>query len=111
MLKYCLIIVVVIIGLVFALQDEKRYLRCDGTLESNDSIRPYELFLDITKRSPLIFWFDHEVFEAIAIVGTPDEVVDAMKQRFTDVIGRTGFSVPSLSDEQHTALLNRLREE
>jgi len=53
---------------------------------------------------------DDEVLETIAIVGTPDEVVDAMKQRFADVIGRTGFSVPSLSDEQHTALLDRLRE-
>jgi probable F420-dependent oxidoreductase len=53
---------------------------------------------------------DDEVLETIAIVGTPDEVVDAMKQRFADVIGRTGFSVPSLSDEQHTALLARLRQ-
>jgi probable F420-dependent oxidoreductase len=53
---------------------------------------------------------DDEVLETIAIVGTPDEVVDAMKLRFADVIGRTGFSVPSLSDEQHTALLDRLRQ-
>jgi len=53
---------------------------------------------------------DDEMLETIAIVGTPDEVVDAMKQRFADVIGRTGFSVPSLSDEQHTELLDRLRQ-
>ena len=53
---------------------------------------------------------DDEVLETIAIVGTPDEVVDAMKERFADVIGRTGFSVPSLSDEHQAELLNRLRQ-
>jgi len=53
---------------------------------------------------------DDEVLETIAIVGTPDEVVDAMKKRFADVIGRTGFSVPSLSDEHHAELLSRLRQ-
>ena len=50
-----------------------------------------------------------EVLEAIAIVGTPEEVIDAMHARFADVIGRTGFRVPSLSDEAHAELLDRLR--
>ena len=52
---------------------------------------------------------DDEVLETIAIVGTPEEVVDAMKARFADVIGRTGFRVPSLSDDRHAELLARLR--
>ena len=50
-----------------------------------------------------------EVLEAIAIVGTPEEVIDAMHARFADLIGRTGFRVPSLSDEAHAELLDRLR--
>jgi len=52
---------------------------------------------------------DDEVLDTIAIVGTPEEVVTAMISRFGDVIGRTGFRVPSLSDERHAELLSRLR--
>jgi probable F420-dependent oxidoreductase len=50
-----------------------------------------------------------EILNTIAIVGTPEEVVDAMKARLGDVIGRTGFHVPSLPDEQQTALINKLK--
>lgn len=50
-----------------------------------------------------------EVLETIAIIGTPEEVVDAMKARFNDVIGRTGFHVPGLSDDRLADLLARIR--
>ena len=50
-----------------------------------------------------------EILHTIAIVGAPTEVVDAMKERFGDVIGRTSFRVPSLTDEEHADLLVRLR--
>ncbi len=53
---------------------------------------------------------DDEILETIAIVGTPEEVVAAMKSRLGDVIGRTGFHVPSLPDERHAELLDQLRE-
>lgn len=53
---------------------------------------------------------DDEILETIAIVGTPEEVIDAMRTRFSDVVGRTGFRVPALSDEYQTELLNRLRQ-
>ena len=51
-----------------------------------------------------------EMVETIAIVGEPEKVVDEMKRRFGGLITRTGFDVPGLSDEQLSALLDRLRE-
>ena len=51
-----------------------------------------------------------EVLETIAITGTPIEVVKQMKQRLGDIIGRTGFFVPSLPDEEHRRLVAELRE-
>ena len=50
-----------------------------------------------------------EILHTIAIIGTPEEVVDTMKARFGDVIGRTSFRVPSLKDEEQAELLQRLR--
>ncbi|MDA0791532.1 MAG: TIGR03617 family F420-dependent LLM class oxidoreductase [Proteobacteria bacterium] len=50
-----------------------------------------------------------EVLETIAIIGTPEEVVAAMKARFNDVIGRTGFHVPHLRDDRLAELLQQLR--
>ncbi|MCB1647701.1 MAG: TIGR03617 family F420-dependent LLM class oxidoreductase [Pseudomonadales bacterium] len=50
-----------------------------------------------------------EILHTIAIVGTPGEVIKQMKQRFGDVIGRTGFYVPSLSDEENAALISELK--
>ena len=52
---------------------------------------------------------DDEVLHTIAIVGEPHEVVDKMRQRLGDVIGRTGFTVPGLSDDEHAELLARLK--
>ena len=54
---------------------------------------------------------DDEVLNTIALIGTPTEVVNAMKQRFGDVINRTGFSVPSLSDTDHADLIVQLKQE
>jgi probable F420-dependent oxidoreductase len=53
---------------------------------------------------------DDEVLHTIAIVGEPDTVIDAMKLRFGDLIGRTGFSVPGVSDDKLAGYLQRLRE-
>lgn len=50
-----------------------------------------------------------EILHTIAIVGSPTDVIDAMKARFGDLIGRTSFRVPSLTDEEHAELLQRLR--
>lgn len=52
---------------------------------------------------------DDEVLNTIAVIGTPQEVIAQMKQRFGDVISRTGFSVPSLSDEEHADLIAQLK--
>ena len=52
---------------------------------------------------------DDEVLHTIAIVGEPRDVVAKMKERLGDVIGRTGFHVPGLPDEDHAELLAELR--
>lgn len=50
-----------------------------------------------------------EVLHTIAIVGTPDEVVDTMRQRLGGVIQRTGFVVPGLPDEELQRLIARIK--
>ena len=50
-----------------------------------------------------------EMLNTIAIVGEPAAVIDTMKSRFADVIGRTAFSVPGLTDQQQAEMLGRLR--
>lgn len=50
-----------------------------------------------------------DILNTIAIVGTPDEVVVAMKDRLGDVIGRTGFHISSLPDEQQMELIAQLK--
>jgi len=52
---------------------------------------------------------DDEILHTIAIVGEPTDVIDRMKARLGDIIGRTGFHVTSLSDDDHASLLARLR--
>lgn len=52
---------------------------------------------------------DDEVLHTIAIVGEPKEVVQQMKERLGGVIGRTGFHVPGLSDDEHAEHLAELR--
>jgi probable F420-dependent oxidoreductase len=53
---------------------------------------------------------DDEVLNTIALIGTPTEVINSMKQRFGDVISRTGFSVPSLPDSDHADLIAQLKQ-
>jgi probable F420-dependent oxidoreductase len=50
-----------------------------------------------------------EMLNTIAIVGEPAAVIDTMKSRFGDVIGRTAFSVPGLADDEQAEMLGRLR--
>jgi probable F420-dependent oxidoreductase len=50
-----------------------------------------------------------EMLHTIAIVGTPEEVVDTMKARFGGLIARTGFGAPDLGDDDLGTLLERLR--
>jgi probable F420-dependent oxidoreductase len=52
---------------------------------------------------------DDEVLNTIAVIGTPEEVVDSIRNRFGDIISRTGFSVPTLSNEYQADLVNRLK--
>ena len=50
-----------------------------------------------------------EILHTIAIVGSPEQVVDGMKARLGGIIGRTGFSFAGLDDDEHAELLRRLR--
>jgi len=52
---------------------------------------------------------DDEILHAFAIVGEPDQVVDEMLNRFGDVINRTAFALPTLSEPDQAALLTKLR--
>ena len=51
-----------------------------------------------------------EMVDTIAVVGTPNEVIDKMKSRFGGLIDRTSFAVPDLPDSQLSDLLGRLRD-
>ena len=50
-----------------------------------------------------------EMVETIAIVGTPEEVVDQLRERFAGVISRTSFAGADLSDDDYGLMLERLR--
>lgn len=52
-----------------------------------------------------------EMLQTIAIVGTPESVVDTMKSRFGGLIARTGFGAPDLADDDLGSLLARLRDD
>ena len=52
---------------------------------------------------------DDEILHTIAIIGTPTEVIAQMKQRLGDIIGRTGFHVPGIPDEEHAELVEQLK--
>ena len=52
---------------------------------------------------------DDEILHTFAVVGEPDQVVDEMLKRYGDIISRTAFSIPTLSDDDHSALLAKLR--
>ncbi len=53
----------------------------------------------------------NEVLHTIAIVGSPDEIVAEMKQRFGDVIGRTGLQIPGLVEDELVGLMADLRRD
>ena len=50
-----------------------------------------------------------EVLGAIAVVGEPDAVVAALRQRLGGVIDRTGFHVPGLPEDETSRLVAQLR--
>ena len=50
-----------------------------------------------------------EIVATIALVGTPDAVVEEMRTRFGSFITRTGWSVPGLEPDQQSELIQRLR--
>ena len=50
-----------------------------------------------------------DILHTIAIVGTPDQVVEQMKQRFGGVIHRTSFAGTDLTPETTQEMLRRLR--
>jgi probable F420-dependent oxidoreductase len=52
---------------------------------------------------------DDEILHTFALVGEPDQVVDEILKRYGDVINRTSFSIPTLSDTDHSELLIKLR--
>lgn len=49
-----------------------------------------------------------EVLNAIAVVGEPDAVVAALRERLGGVIDRTGFHVPGLAEEETGRLVREL---
>ena len=50
-----------------------------------------------------------DILETIAIVGTPEIVVDKMIKRFDGCIGRTGFAVDGLQPDRKRELIEKLR--
>ena len=50
-----------------------------------------------------------DILETIAIVGTPEAVVDKMIERFDGCIGRTGFAVEGLEPDRKRELIEKLR--
>lgn len=61
------------------------------------------------RQSEMADLISDEMVQTIAIIGTPEEVVVTMKERFGGLIDRTGFSAPGLPDEYLQALLTQLR--
>ena len=51
-----------------------------------------------------------EMVATIGIVGSPEQVIDTMRERFDGVISRTGFNAPNLSEDHLKDLLERLRK-
>jgi probable F420-dependent oxidoreductase len=51
-----------------------------------------------------------EMLTTIGIVGSPEEVIQTMKQRFGGLIARTGFTAADLDDDHLQALLQTLRQ-
>jgi probable F420-dependent oxidoreductase len=52
---------------------------------------------------------DDEVLHTFAIIGSPVQVIETMKQRLTGLVDRTSLHLPTLDDDQQTALITRLK--
>ena len=52
-----------------------------------------------------------EMVETIAIVGSPEQVVDTMRERFGGMISRTGFGGAKFEPDELSSLLERLRQD
>ena len=62
------------------------------------------------RRADMAALISDEMLTTIGIVGPPEEVIQTMKQRFSGLISRTGFTAPDIDDEQLRELLQQLRE-
>ena len=62
------------------------------------------------RRADMAALISDEMLTTIGIVGPPEEVIETMKQRFSGLISRTGFTAPDIDDEQLRELLQQLRE-
>ena len=49
--------------------------------------------------------------ETIAIVGSPEQVVDTMRERYGGMISRTGFGGAQFEPDELSSLLERLRQD
>ena len=61
------------------------------------------------QQADMVALIDDEILNTIAIVGEPAMVVDEMRERLGGVIQRTGFHVPGLPEDEHLALISRLK--
>jgi probable F420-dependent oxidoreductase len=52
---------------------------------------------------------DDEILHTFAVVGEPNQVVDEILKRYSDIIDRTAFSIPTLSDADHSTSLMKLQ--
>ena len=52
---------------------------------------------------------DDEILNTFAIIGEPNAVVEQVVRRFGDLVDRTAFHAPSLSDDEIGPLLEKLR--
>lgn len=53
---------------------------------------------------------DDEILHTLAIVGEPRAVAEQLKNRFGDIITRTGFFVPDLPDDETSELVQLLQD-
>ena len=53
---------------------------------------------------------DDDILNTLAVIGSPSDVVDQMKERFGGVIARTSLSLSGLPDEVVAETLDRLRQ-
>ena len=61
------------------------------------------------RRTDMVNLIDDDVLHAIAIIGSPREVVDEMKRRFDGVVSRTGFGGSAIDREELPELLSALK--